>query len=42
MRSKAKPGDRILLEVKEVVRINSKKKREKVPVGLVIRNIPLA
>jgi len=42
MRSKAKPGDRILLEVKEVVRINSKKRREKVPVGLVIRNIPLA
>lgn len=39
--SKAKAGDRILVEVKEVKRLNFKGKTEKVKVGLVLKNIPL-
>jgi len=39
--SKAKPGDRIMIEVKQVMRLNFKGKTEKVNVGLVLKNIPL-
>ena len=39
--SKAKPGDRILIEVKQVKRLNFKNKSENVNVGLVLKNIPL-
>lgn len=39
--SKAKPGDRILIEVKQVKRLNFKNQSETVKVGLVLKNIPL-
>lgn len=41
MRSSARAGDRILIEVNDVVRVNSKNQSEKVPVGIVIKNLPL-
>lgn len=39
--SQAKPGDRILIEVKEVLRLNFLDQVENVDVGTVIMNIPL-
>ena len=39
--AKAKPGDRILIEVKKVMRLNFRGKKENVNVGLVLKNIPL-
>lgn len=39
--SVAKPGDRILIEVKKVVRRNFQNKTENVPLGTIIMNIPL-
>jgi len=39
--AKAKPGDRILIEVKKVMRLNFRGKKETVKVGLVLKNIPL-
>ena len=39
IRSKAKTGDRILVEVKNVIRKNSLGKSEGVNVGLVVKNI---
>jgi gliding motility-associated protein GldM len=37
----AKPGDRILIEVKKVIRRNFQNKSENVPIGTTIMNIPL-
>lgn len=39
--AQAKPGDRILIEVTQVMRLNFKGKTETVDVGLVLKNIPL-
>ena len=39
--SQAKPGDRIMIEVKKVMRLNFKGQTESVNVGLVLKNIPL-
>ena len=39
--SVAKPGDRILIEVKKVIRRNFQNQNEDVPLGTVIMNIPL-
>lgn len=39
--SKARPGDRIVIEVKEVKRLNFQNKEETVNVGTVIKTIPL-
>ena len=39
--SKAKPGDRILIEVTQVMRLNFRGQTETVNVGLVLKNIPL-
>lgn len=39
--SQAKPGDRIMIEVMSVMRLNFKGQTENVNVGLVLKNIPL-
>jgi len=39
--SKARPGDRIVVEVKQVQRMNFQRKVEEVPLGTVVKTIPL-
>lgn len=41
LRSSARPGDRIMIEVNDVVRINSRRQSEEVNVGTTIINVPL-
>ena len=41
MRSPAKPGDRIVVEITGVVRRTGKGGSEKVEIGSVVKNLPL-